>query len=102
MTAAARSAATSAAAEPSSSAAPASSAADATTAAESAASETTAEAPVSTLAPATSASGGGVDLQLDPASEKGSLEIFDWQGYEDAPAPSGRTTPRARTGSRTR
>ena len=42
---------------------------------------------VSTLAPATSASGGGVDLQLDPASEKGSLEIFDWQGYEDTAGP---------------
>jgi spermidine/putrescine transport system substrate-binding protein len=81
------SAATSAAAEPSSSAAPATSAAAATSAAESSAAETTAEAPVSTLAPATSASGGGVDLQLDPASEKGALEIFDWQGYEDTAAP---------------
>ena len=81
------SAATSAVAAPSSSAAPASSAAATSAATETTAAETTAEAPVSTLAPATSASGGGVDLQLDPASEKGSLEIFDWQGYEDTAAP---------------
>ena len=40
-------------------------------------------------APASSAEGGadvaitGPKLSLDPSTEKGSLEVFDWQGYDD-------------------
>jgi len=84
------------AAAPSSSAPPASSApassAEATTGAASTAADTGSTAPATTAAEApttqgTAASGGGVSLQLDPATEKGALEIFDWQGYEDTAGP---------------
>src|SRR4051812_9233593 len=66
----------------SSSSAPASSAAPAPSASApggSTAAAGTAEAPA--------APGGGVHLALDPASEKGALQIFDWEGYEDSAGP---------------
>jgi spermidine/putrescine transport system substrate-binding protein len=31
--------------------------------------------------------GGGVSLNLDPSTEKGALEVFDWQGYDDKSGP---------------
>ena len=82
-----------AAAPSSSSAPPASStpasSAEATTAAADAGSTAagSTSAPEAPTTQATSASGGGVSLQLDPTTEQGPLEIFDWQGYEDTAGP---------------
>lgn len=58
---------------------PASSAAADTGGATSAAAEGTTAAAGDTAA----ATGGGVSLNLDPSTEQGELQVFDWIGYED-------------------